>query len=246
MTQLTLFDHCLAILLAAVLPIGGFISMRTLRRRIDTGFRHTTRVNDYRNNMLIMWGVTAGAVALWLLLGREYSGLGIAGIDAEAGPLLLALLLTAGLVAINLYLYVRVTKSDAAAAGLLRQTRRFDFVLPRTRHELRWFYAVSVTAGVTEEILYRGFMITYLLVYLSLPAAVVVSSLVFAVAHLYQGAGGTARAFTIALVLAAIYLLSGSIVLAALAHVLLDAISGRMIFLAYNRTPPTATPQEAC
>jgi membrane protease YdiL (CAAX protease family) len=245
-TQLTLFDHCLAVLLAGVLPIGGFLSMRSLRRRIDRGFRHTARVSDYRNNMLVMWAVTAGAVALWLLLGREFSDLGIAGLDAEAAPLLLALLLTAGLVAINLALYVRVTKSDAAAAGLLRQTRRFDFVLPRTRRELHWFYAVSVTAGVTEEILYRGFLITYLLAYLSLPAAVVVSSLVFASAHVYQGAGGTARAFTIALVLAAIYLLSGSIVLAALAHVLLDAISGRMIFLAYNRTPPTATPQEAC
>jgi membrane protease YdiL (CAAX protease family) len=245
-TQLTLLDHCLAVLLAVVLPIGGFLSMRTLRRRIDAGFSHTTRVRDYRNNMLVMWTVTAAAVAHWLLSGRAFSDLGIAWFDAEAGPLLLALLLAAGLVAINLYLYVRVLRSDAAAEGLLRQTRRFDFVLPRTRRELHWFYAVSVTAGVTEEILYRGFMITYLLAYLTLPAAVVVSSLVFASAHVYQGAGGTSRAFTIALVLAAIYLLSGSILLAALAHVLLDAISGRMIFLSYNRTPPTATPQEAC
>jgi len=245
-TQLTLFDHFLSVLLAVVLPIGGFLSMRNMRRRIDAGFRHTTRVTDYRNNMLVMWAVTAVAVVLWLLLGRDFGALGIAGIDAEAPSLVLALLLSAGLVGINLYLYVRVRRSATAAAGLLRQTRKYDFVLPRTRRELHWFYAVSVTAGITEEVLYRGFMITYLLAYLSLPAAVVVSSLVFASAHVYQGLGGTARAFAIALAFAASYVLTRSILLAALAHVLIDAISGRMILLAHERTLPAATHEEAC
>jgi hypothetical protein len=40
--------------------------------------------------------------------------------------------------------------------------------------------------------------------------------------------------------------MTGSIFLAAFAHFLVDAISGRMICEVYNRTPAAATPQEAC
>ena len=246
MTGVTLFDHLMVLLLAVILPLGGNVSMRQLRRRIDAGYVHTRRVTDYRNNMLIMWLVTACTVALWMVLERDLRGLGIAGIDAGAGPATLALLLAALLVGTNLYFSVRVRKSGAAADELVRQTRRFDFMLPHTRRELRWFYGVSFTAGITEEVLYRGFLITYCNAFMPLPAAMILASLAFAGAHGYQGFAGAVRAFIIALVLAAIFVMTKSILLAAVAHVLVDAVSGRMIYRVYRRPPPAATAQEAC
>ena len=246
MTNVTLFDHLLVLVLAVILPLGGYVSMRGLRRRVDAGYVHTRRVTDYRNNMLIMWLVTACAVALWLALERDLGDLGVAGFDAGAGPAVLALLLAALLVGANLYLYARVRKSDAAADELVRQTRRFDFMLPHTRRELRWFYGVSFTAGITEELLYRGFLISYCSAFMPLPAAVILASLAFAGAHCYQGLTGAIRAFTIALILAAIFVMTNSLLLAAMAHFLVDAVSGRMIYRVYSRPAPAATPQEAC
>ena len=112
-------------------------------------------------------------------------------------------------------------------------------VLPHTRRELNWFYGLSFTAGITEEVLYRGFMITYLFSFMPLTSAILLSSALFAGAHGYQGLKGTVRTFTVGLVLATIYALTGSILLAVIAHILVDLIGGRMIYLAYNRSQPT-------
>lgn len=244
--QPTIFDHLLVILLAVVLPVGGFISMRNIRRQAAAGVAHTTRVADYRNNMIVMWSVTVLAAILWVTLDRDWSLLGLAPV---AGPGLLvgtSLLLAGGLVLINLFYYRRVQQSDAAAQALVAKTAGFEMVLPHTQRELQWFYGLSATAGITEEILYRGFLIAYLANVISVPGAVVLSSAVFASAHLYQGFKGAARTFLVGLTLAIAYVLTGSILFAVLAHILVDMIGGRMIYSAFNRYPPTATAQETC
>ncbi len=64
-------------------------------------------------------------------------------------------------------------------------------ILPQSRRELIPFFALAVTAGVCEEFLYRGFAMTAFLRWgLPLWIAVVASSLLFGLAHLYQGRGG--------------------------------------------------------
>src|SRR5260370_1410853 len=64
-------------------------------------------------------------------------------------------------------------------------------ILPQSRAEVIPFFALGVTAGVCEEFLYRGFAMTAFLRWgLPLWIAVVASSLLFGLAHLYQGRGG--------------------------------------------------------
>lgn len=244
--QATVFDHLLIVLLAIVLPVGGFISMRKIRRQVAAGIPHTTRVADYRNNMIVMSAVTLLAAILWIMLGRDWSLLGLAPVSGSGFVVATALFLAGGLVVVNLIYSRRVEQSDAAARDLVAATEGFAMVLPHTQRELQWFYGLSVTAGITEEILYRGFLIAYLAGVLPLPGAVVVSSLVFAAAHLYQGIKGASRTFLVGLTLAAAYVLTGSLLFAVVAHILVDVISGRMIFSAFNRIPPAAAAQETC
>lgn len=246
MVQQGLMDHLMVVLIAIVLPVGGFISVQKVRRQVAAGIAYTTRATDYRNNILVLWAVTLLVLILWITLDRDWSLLGIAPVQGSAVMIGIALLLAGVLVCVNAYYYRRVEESDTAAQQIVAATAGFEMFLPHTHRDLRWFYGLSVTAGITEEILYRGFLIAYLVNVLPLAAAAVVSSLIFASAHLYQGLQGAARTFVVGLAMASIYLLSGSLLFAIIAHILVDIIGGRMIFNAFNRYPPAATAQETC
>ncbi len=64
-------------------------------------------------------------------------------------------------------------------------------ILPQSRLELVPFLALAVTAGLCEEFLYRGFAMAAL-TRAGLPSwgVVLLSSVLFGLAHLYQGRGG--------------------------------------------------------
>lgn len=98
-------------------------------------------------------------------------------------------------------------------------------LLPSTREERWLFAAVAVTAGICEELLFRGFLLFYLqdlFLGLSLAAAVIVSSIVFGMAHLYQGAKGVLGTGVFGLGMALLYVWSGSLLLPIILHALLD------------------------
>lgn len=101
----------------------------------------------------------------------------------------------------------------------------FDALRPRTSRERRWLAAVAVTAGVCEEVVFRGFLFFY--VSRLLPGAgtlviVVLAAGVFSAAHAYQGWLGVAGTFGLGVVFGFVYLATGSLVPGIVMHSLLD------------------------
>ena len=68
-----------------------------------------------------------------------------------------------------------------------KQIEPLRALLPHDSRELQTFCALSITAGVCEELLYRGFLIVFLSSAFGVLPAVALSSLVFGIAHAYQG-----------------------------------------------------------
>jgi len=96
-------------------------------------------------------------------------------------------------------------------------------LLPRNRAELPYGAALAVNAGVVEELLFRLAMPALIFgVTRSAVAAVVGSLLVFALLHVYQGVAGIVGALVIGALLMAIYLATGSILVAIVVHALFD------------------------
>jgi len=97
-------------------------------------------------------------------------------------------------------------------------------LLPRTSAERRLAVAVSMTAGICEEVLYRGLLIALAvdLLGLSVLAAAVLAVAVFAVAHVYQGVIGMLGTGLLAAVVAALYITTGSLLLPIIVHALVD------------------------
>jgi len=62
------------------------------------------------------------------------------------------------------------------------------FMLPRGEGEIVLWIFLSLSAGICEEIIFRGYLQRQLLGWLkSAPMAVVISAMVFGAVHIYQG-----------------------------------------------------------
>lgn len=98
-------------------------------------------------------------------------------------------------------------------------------LLPDTASERSWFAKISLGAGISEEVAYRGFLIYYLSTYLpqlNTPEKVVLSALVFGLGHLYQGWKGAIGTGLGGLVFAVLYVSTGSLLIPMVVHAVLD------------------------
>lgn len=96
-------------------------------------------------------------------------------------------------------------------------------LLPRNRPELGWGAALSVNAGVVEELLFRLALPALLVVVTGEPiSAFLLAALLFGALHAYQGWVGVLATTVVGLLFTALYAVSGSIGLAMLVHALFD------------------------
>lgn len=96
-------------------------------------------------------------------------------------------------------------------------------LLPRNRAELPWGAALSINAGIVEELLFRLSMPALIFAFTgSSVAAVVVSLIVFGALHAYQGIAGVIGATVVGALLMAGFITSQSIVVAIVVHALFD------------------------
>jgi membrane protease YdiL (CAAX protease family) len=105
-------------------------------------------------------------------------------------------------------------------------------LLPHTSNELSLFMGLAVTAGICEELLYRGFLIAYAARFLPGWLAVIATALVFGFGHLYQGTSGAIQTGVVGLVMGALYLAIGSVWPLMMAHAIVDiggGIAGNMM-----------------
>ena len=98
-------------------------------------------------------------------------------------------------------------------------------ILPVTARERWTFAAISVGAGFSEELLFRGFLMDYLnqnFAGLDSWALVLITSAVFGFAHLYQGWRGTMLTGVLGCVFGLLYTFSGSLLAPVAIHAAVD------------------------
>jgi CAAX protease family protein len=111
-------------------------------------------------------------------------------------------------------------------------------VFPKTTVELLPYFALAVTAGLCEEFLYRGFVMA-VLAHVGFPtwAAILVSSVMFGLAHLYQGRSGLFGTMLVGTVLGMARIAYHSLIPVIFWHSALDIVAG-VAGPRYLLTPP--------
>ena len=221
-------DHLFVLAFAAVYPTLGYFSFRRLLRDVAAG-HSPERLRLYLQTIAGQWFLLAIAIAIWRNLDRDVASLGFT-VSADLNGLIAA---AVSLAAVALLVAqgraARAAPADelpdiVAALGDMRH------LLPKTRRELHRFYAVGVTAGICEEILWRGVLLWYLQQLMPMWAAVVLATLWFGVAHAYQGSRFVPRVTLVGAVLMMLYLLTGSLLLPVLVHIAIDVLQGRLAY----------------
>jgi membrane protease YdiL (CAAX protease family) len=183
------------------------------------------RVREYRNTMLQEWAVVAIALALVVWSGRPLAAIGLTLPTANGLWWTIAIVLV---LVVLLVLQVRAATRDAAHASVRRQLAPVRWFLPSPGPELANFRALSISAGICEEILFRGYLIAFLLPLGGTAFALVLSSFLFGLGHAYQGTGGAIRAGILGLIMALLYQFTGSLLAPILVHALIDLSSGQI------------------
>jgi uncharacterized protein len=124
----------------------------------------------------------------------------------------------------------------------LRESPLVHFLIPRSGSEKIAFVGLSLSAGIAEEIVFRSFLIAALLYASgSMTFAVVVSLVIFAASHAYQGWTGVLRVGILGLVLTIPFLVTGSVYPSIIAHAALDILAGLVLADWLRATPRNRT-----
>lgn len=215
-----------ALMIGAYLVLGEPFVGWVLHRRFEAavGVAPGARRWLYGRLLLLEWGLVAIVVAVSLVAARVgWSELGLRWPDRVG--------FISGFVAVVIFA-VTVLSVRALRTGVLREAgsesaalRSVGSLLPRTDPERRLFAAVALTAGIAEEVVYRGFGIAVLAALLpSLPlwGLVLIAGAAFGLAHAYQGIAGIVTTGLLGSVLAAVYLDTGSLLVPIALHAMID------------------------
>lgn len=100
--------------------------------------------------------------------------------------------------------------------------------LPKTKQELNWFYFLSLSAGICEEIIFRWFVFTFLLNETNWLSAFILTNLIFAITHMGTGKRNMLTAFILGLLLTTIYYFTDNIWLPIILHSAIDLYTGKI------------------
>ena len=160
---------------------------------------------------------------LSLLMRHRLVGLEALGLDAplSASNLLwTGALLLAGLGTLLAFRAVR------RALGM-EETRLVHGLMPGTGREVGLFAGLSFCAGFGEEVAYRGYALTALMLATGSAAlALIVTSATFGMLHAYQGPVGVVRTGVVGLIMGAAFLHTGNLWPPIIAHAIINLLAG--------------------
>lgn len=230
---MSLIDHIVVLLFAVAYPIYSFLSYPNSKQALLSN-KPGERVRLYRETIIWLWAFCILVLAVQVYQGRSFEDIGF--VLSSHWTFWTALSVTL-LAAAFFYYQHQTVQRDAAQVHLLQEQLGKSGVselLPRTAQETRWFLSVSITAGICEEILFRGYLIWYFAVYSSTAPAVIFSTILFGLAHGYLGWKLGVRSGLTGLVLALTYVFSGSLLVPVLLHIMVDISTGMLGQLALS------------
>lgn len=225
-----LIDHLFVAVFCVLVPLHGWMYYRKLQAQLANG-EPVNRIELYGWTIGGQWLLGLAAVVIWAVYQRPWSTLGY-GLETDR-LFWLAVLITAAIIGYAVYTSLRTHTLSPEVRARFRETverLQLQSLMPADRRELRWFYALSITAGVVEEMLWRGFMWWYLCHWLPEWAAALVAIAAFGFIHIYQGVEGMLRTGLMGAALLGLYLLSGSLWLPMLVHAAVDIFQGKLLY----------------
>lgn len=222
-------DHAIALVFGVAIPVvSGFRSAKQFKY-MHLGLKDRARF--FLANSLFLSLMALIVLAAWYLQGRGLDKLGLGTLPSFQSP---TLLYTGLFLVLYIGDLISNTWTKQRIAETMEHWNDHTPFLPRYWSEMPVYTVMCLAAGIGEEIVFRGFMIQYTLSLFPITSihadtwAVVLPSLIFAIAHYYQGFKAVVKIAVLSILFGWIYLHSHSLWLVIALHFGVDWIGGAL------------------
>jgi membrane protease YdiL (CAAX protease family) len=218
-------DHIIAFLFCIALPL--YAARQRSKGTTHIHFSSDQKKQIYISGSFSLFVMGAIAVSVWLIFQRPLSELGLTQTGNFRSWWWLAIIFV---LVYLLDVFVSLSSKKEIDKTIEDFKNRTPF-LPTKNSELPEYFLMCFSAGVFEEIVYRGYLINYCW-YLfegsnyQQMIAVLLPALAFSIAHFYQGAKAVLKIFFFAVFFGYLFIYSGSLLIVMILHFLVDAVGG--------------------
>lgn len=218
-------DHIAAFIFCIAVPLSA--ARQTLRAGSNIVLSSDQKKNIYISGSFSLFIMGAIVMTIWLLFRRPLAELGLTQPTNTRSWIWIAV---AFIIIYILDALITLSSKNKVDIAIDNFKKRTPF-LPTTKSELPEYLLMCFAAGVFEEIVYRGYLVTYCW-YLfdgmefQKFLSVLLPAFVFSVAHFYQGTKAVVKIFILAILFGYIFVNSGSLLIVMILHFVVNAIGG--------------------
>ena len=206
-----------------VVSVLGFLDYKKYK---DVDFTEKMRCNGYYQSISLLWGTTLAIFIMCYIGNIRLEDIGFRWISFNYNIWFTVVTLILSGLAFCFFMYQLIgsliskkfREQITGSQGAIR-------ILPRTKKEKGLFSFVSLSAGICEEIIYRGFVVFLLLtIFPEIPIYLIVllPSILFGTGHIYQGLSGVISTGVVGAMFMCLFLVTGSLILPMLLHFIVD------------------------
>lgn len=222
--ELCWVDHAYMFFFGLVIPL--MVSFQGKPKLGKSQWTSEEKIRAYIANGLIMWAAAVLVLAIWFGTGRSFQDFGF------KAPSINIFGMTAIAVLVLAYFgdLIHEIFTDSRRQSLIEKWSKNAPFLPSNSREYRYFTFAGFSAGFCEEIIYRGFMINYLLAcssghWSAWYMAMLLPAIIFGALHSYQGHIAVNKIIFGGILFGLIYYYTQSFLLVVIIHFAIDMIS---------------------
>ena len=239
--HLPLLDIAFCAFLMLAWPVyAKWIEWPRFRQAVEKDPRRAL-LHEYKMTLLQQWVIAGIAAFIWLHAGRSWESIGMRPMVGWRlwGSVALVLAVFA-LHAYQVWMLDRSAKARTAARDS-KSIKSVEIILPHNDRELRWFFLVSMTAGICEEFLFRGYLIGALAPLVTWWGAAALALIPFGLLHGYQGRSGIIKTAIVGAFMTLIVFVTHSLIPVMVLHVVIDIGGGVVAYTVLKPRRESAT-----
>jgi membrane protease YdiL (CAAX protease family) len=233
------------LLLVAYLAVTSVLEARETKKLLKNPVTESIRHKCYTYLIVSGWVAVVAVAIMCFFANITPADIGLRLLDMNYNIWFntITFVLCGGLFAVTLYQVICYLASkkyrEAVRAKLADDGSKshYDVVIgelmiPRSKREKGLFFWMSATAGIGEEIVWRGFLFFLLQAIfpgVSIIIIILIASVIFGAGHSYQGLSGVIKTTAAGALLGCLFLVSGSLIPGILFHFFVDFSSAFLL-----------------
>jgi len=211
------------VILSCAFPFAGYLLFERLKK-LSANNRNSKKLRTYAYVILSEWACVIALIWLTHRHGFSISDLGENLGNANLTVITIVVLLA--IFAVMVYFNVRQIR-QMNLEKLEAELGPLKMFLPSNKPEFIAFILIAFTAGICEELLYRGWL-QNLLVYGTgyVWLGLIIGAVIFGFGHAYQGKIGIVQTGIYGLIFGGVFIFTKSLIAGQVLHVIIDSVNG--------------------